>query len=187
MKIEANDIKIGNVIEHNKKFWQILKTAHTQPGKGGAYIQVEMKEIPSGIKSNHRFRSSETVEKIRLDQKEYQYLYMEGNNIALMDKKTYEQIFIEKKFLENQLNFLREGMDVFVESYDNAPLTASLSETITMTVKECEPIVKGQTAASSYKSAILENGLRIMVPPFINTGDKITVNTKTQEYVERIK
>lgn len=187
MKIEANDIRVGNVIEHNKKFWQILKTAHTQPGKGGAYIQVEMKEIISGTKTNHRFRSGETIEKIRLDQDEYQYLYTEDENVALMNKKTYEQIYIDKKLFGKQLPFLQDGMDITVESHDNTPIGASIPPSIEIAVKECEPIVKGQTAASSYKPAVLENDCRIMVPPFINVGDKIIIDTQNLEYIERGK
>ena len=185
MKSSANDIKIGNVIFHDNKYLIVSKTMHTQPGKGGAYIQIETKDIKTGTKINHRFRSSEDVEKIRLDQSTYQFLYEEGNNLVLMDTKTYEQKFVPKTLLGEQISFLKEGMNVMLELYDNEPLVASLPSTSEVTVKECESVVKGQTSTSSYKPAILENGVRIMVPPFIKEGDKIVVDIKELKYLER--
>lgn len=185
MKIDVNSIKVGNVLYYENKLWIVLKNTHTQPGKGGAYMQVEMKEIKSGTKNNIRFRSSETVEKAHLDIKDYQYLYTEGNLITLMDKDTYEQIIINQDLLGEQLPFLEEGMSVTVSSYESAPVAAFLPENVKVVIRECEPVIKGQTASSSYKPAILENGVRIMVPPFINQGDSVIVKLETLEYVER--
>ena len=187
MKISANDIKIGNVIFHDNKYLVVLKTMHTQPGKGGAYIQLEMKDVETGTKINHRFRSNESVEKVRLEQSTYQFLYKEGDNLVLMDQETYEQKSIPKTLLGEQISFLKEGMNIMLELHDNDPLVASLSSTSEIIVKECEPVVKGQTSTSSYKPAILENGGRIMVPPFINTGDKIMIDIKELKYLERVK
>ena len=187
MKISANDIKIGNVISHNNQYLVVLKTVHTQPGKGGAYIQVEAKEIKTGTKMSYRFRSSESVEKIRLDQQTYQFLYEEDDNLVLMDQETYEQKTITKTLLGEQILFLKEGVDVMLELHDNDPLMASLPSTAEIIVKECEPVVKGQTSTSSYKPAVLENGARITVPPFINNGDKIVVDIRELKYLERTK
>nr|WP_199398841.1 elongation factor P [endosymbiont of Acanthamoeba sp. UWC8] len=187
MKIDANSIRVGDVLEYNGKLWVVQKTMHTQPGKGGAYMQVEMKDMINGTKLNHRFRSSENIEKVRLDQKKFQFLYMEGDNLALMDNESYEQIYIDKEIVGEQVVFLQDGMEVNVEFYEDKPLTISLPETLVVTVKECEPVVKGQTAASSYKPAILENGVRVMVPPFISMGEKIVIKTAEIEYLERAK
>ena len=187
MKISANDIRVGNILEFNKRLWVVLKTMHTQPGKGGAYMQVEMKDIKDGTKNNVRFRSSETIEKVHLDQNDYQYLFDEGNTIAVMDKASYEQRSLDKELLGDKLPFLQEGMDIKLEIYNEEPISIVLPETMVLKVNECEPVVKGQTAASSYKPAILENGIRVMVPPFINIDDKIIVRVETQEYMERAK
>ena len=187
MKINANDIKVGNVISHDNKFFVVSKIMHTQPGKGGAYIQVEMKEMKTGTKTNHRFRSSEDVEKIRLDQEKYQFLYQEDNFLVLMDQETFEQKRVDKSFLGDQLPFIKEGMDITLEMHDNEALLAYLPASAEVTIKECEPVVKGQTSASSYKPAILENGVRIMVPPFINQGDKVVIDIKELKYIERVK
>lgn len=187
MKIDANSIRVGDVLEYNGKLWVVLKTMHTQPGKGGAYMQVEMKDMINGTKLNHRFRSSETIEKVRLDQKQFQFLYMDGDNLALMDNETYEQISIDKGMVGEQVVFLQDGMEVNVEFYQEKPITVILPETLVVIVEECEPVVKGQTAASSYKPAILENGVRVMVPPFINMGDRIVIKTAEIEYLERAK
>ena len=187
MKISANDIRVGNVLEFEGKLWVVLKTMHTQPGKGGAYMQVEMKEIKAGTKTNTRFRSSETVTKVSLDQVTYQYLYESDDMIELMDKTTYEQISLSKQLLGDDVAFLQEGMDVNVEFYGEEPISMVLPDTVIMAIAECEPVVKGQTAASSYKPGILENGVKIMVPPFINQGDKVIVRISTREYMERAK
>jgi elongation factor P len=187
MKISANDIKVGNVISHDNKYLVVLKTMHTQPGKGGAYIQLETKDIKTGTKINHRFRSSEDVERIRLDQQKYQFLYEEGNFLILMDQENFEQKSIDKALVGDQLPFLEESMEIILEMYDNESLLAYLPSSAEVTIKECEPVVKGQTSASSYKPAILENGVRIMVPPFINIGDRVIVDIKELKYLERAK
>ncbi|CAL7959791.1 Elongation factor P [Alphaproteobacteria bacterium] len=190
MKIDANNIRIGNVLEHEGKLWIVLKTMHTQPGKGGAYMQVEMKEIRGGTKLNVRFRSSENVEKAQLDQVEYQYLYSDESSqrIMLMNLETFEQIEVDNGlFYREQLPFLHEGITVTIENYNEKPIVASLPEVIEVAIAECEPAIKGQTITSSFKPAILENGVRIMVPQFINVGDRVMVNTNSKEYLERAK
>jgi elongation factor P len=187
MKMDANDIRVGNLIEYEGKIWEVSKREHVKPGKGGAFVQVEMKDIQEGTKKNVRFKSNETIDKIRLDQKVFQYLYQNGDTIEVMDKETYEQRSINSSLLGDQLPFLQDGMDVIVEFNGDTPLLASLPDNAVLTIAECEPVVKGQTAASSYKPATLENGVRIMVPPFINNGDKVVVKIATQEYIERAK
>lgn len=187
MKIGANDIRVGNILEYNKRLWVVYKTMHTQPGKGGAYMQVEMKDIQDGTKNNIRFRSSETVEKVNLDQVHFQYLFDEGDTIAIMDKNTFEQISLSKELIGEQTAFLQEGMDLAVEMYHDKPVGVVLPETVILEVEQCEPVVKGQTAASSYKPATLTNGIRVTVPQFINQGDKVVVKVETREYMERAK
>lgn len=187
MKISGVDIRPGYIIEFEGGLWRVLKTNHTQPGKGGAYMQVEMKEITHGTKRNERFRSADSVQKARLDQTKYQYLYAEGDSIVLMDNNTYEQITISKELVGDALNFLQDNMEVELESYEDRPISISLPEHVTLAVTETEPVVKGQTAANSYKPAILENGIRVTVPPFINEGDKLIIRTSDAEYVERAK
>lgn len=187
VKIIANDIRPGQILEHNGKLWAVAKIMHTQPGKGGAYMQVEMKDIRSGTKLNERFRSSETVEKVRLDEHEYQYLYKEGEHYTLMDLESYEQIHISEDVIGDVLPYLQESMVVRVESYEGKPISLSVPDTVVLEVKEAEAVVKGQTAASSYKPAIMENGVRVMVPPFIEVGTRIVVKTADSTYVERAK
>ncbi len=187
MKINAVDIRPGNVLEHKGKLWAVAKIQHTQPGKGGAYMQVEMKDIKSGTKLNERFRSSESIEKVRLDSHDYQYLFMDDNNITVMDTNNYEQHIISKSLLGDAIAFVQDGMIITVESYEGEPVLAHLPETVILTVTEAEPVVKGQTAASSYKPAMLENRVRVMVPPFIEVGEKIVVRTVDSTYVERAK
>lgn len=188
MKINANEIRVGNILEYENKLWAVMKTMHTQPGKGGAYMQVEMKDIKSKTKVNVRFRSNESIEKAQLEQINYQYLYIIDDKISLMNVETYEQIEISLDSIpDDQAPFLREGIILKVEFYKDSPVIVNLPDVMDVVVTECEPIVKGQTAASSYKPAIIENGLRIMVPPFINSGDRILINTSTKEYLERAK
>lgn len=187
MKISGVDIRPGNVLEYEGNLWRVLKTQHTQPGKGGAYMQVEMKDIVNGTKRNERFRSADTVEKARLDQQKYQYLYAEADNLVLMDNNTYEQINVSKDLAGESIGFLQDGMEIELESYEAKPISIALPEQVILEVSETEPVVKGQTAANSFKPAILENGVRLMVPPFINQGEKIVVNTNSSEYVERAK
>ncbi|RZI46304.1 elongation factor P [Rickettsiales endosymbiont of Peranema trichophorum] len=187
MKIDANSIRVGNILEHDNKLWSVLKTMHTQPGKGGAYVQVELKEIVYGTKNNVRFRSSEFVEKAQLEQRVCQCLYTESDAVVVMDVDNYEQITIPLSFFEGFADFLVEGLQVTVEYYQDRLVTASLPETLTVKVATCEPVVKGQTAAASYKPAVLENGKRIMVPPFISEGDQIIIKTLELEYLEKAK
>lgn len=187
MRISANDIRVGQILVHEGKLWQVLKNQHVQPGKGGAYMQVEMKDIKAGTKLNIRFRSAETIEKAHLEQKDYQYLYDGGDTVELMDQTTFEQVTLNKTLIGDKLAYLQEGMIVTVEFYGEEPIAIALPETIVLGVTECEPVVKGQTAASSYKPALLENGVRIMVPPFISQGDKVVVRTSDGTYMERAK
>lgn len=187
MKISANDIRVGNVIEHNSKLWIVSKVQHVQPGKGGAFMQVEMKGVLDGSKSNERFRSAETVEKVYLDEMEYQFLYNEGSDLHFMNQETFEQIQLPSDIVGESVQFLTEGMIVTICSYDGNPLSVSLPKTVVLEIVEAEPVVKGQTAASSYKPAILSNGVKVMVPQHIESGVKIVVNTDDASYVERAK
>ena len=187
MKIDGNAIRPGNVIEHKGRLWVAVKTQHVKPGKGGAFLQVEMKDVRDGTKLNERFRSSETVERVRLDEKDYQFLYAEGDLCSLMDTDTYEQIIVGKNLIGEPAAFLQEGMKVTLQSYEGQPISVSLPDTVVMTVVEADPVVKGQTASSSYKPGKLENGLRIMIPPHIEAGTRVVVNTADGSYVERAK
>lgn len=185
MKINGNEIRPGNVIQHKDGLWVAVKTQHVKPGKGGAFAQVELKNLVDGTKLNERFRSSETVERVRLEQKDYQYLYADGDMLTFMDSETYDQIQLPTEFVGDRAAYLQDGMIVTVESFEGRPLTVSLPEQVTLEITETEPTVKGQTAASSYKPAILENGLRVMVPPFVTTGERIVVDTNESTYVRR--
>ncbi len=188
MKINANAIRMGNVLERNNKLYVVIKPPeHTMPGKGGAYVQISMKEIRTGTKVNERFRSSEDVEKVRLDQKQHQFLYRDDDYIHLMDTENFEQIQIDKEMVGNKALYLQEEMLVTVEFHEATPIRIELPSTANLVVSETEPVVKGQTAASSYKPAILENGMRIMVPPFVDPGTKVVVKTEDDTYVERCK
>ncbi len=188
MKINANSIRLGTVLEHNNRLWVVVKNPeHTQPGKGGAYVQIEMKDIKTGTKLNERFSSSESVEKVRLDTKSYQFLYFEDDNLTLMDNETFEQISVNKAILGDQLAYLQDGMNLDVELYNEEVITAAVPEKITAVIAQTEPVIKGQTATSSFKPAILDNGVRIMVPPFVNVDDKVIVRTTDSTYLERAK
>jgi len=188
MKIDGNAIRPGNVIEHQGRLWRAVKIQHTQPGKGGAYLQVELKELRDGTKLNERFRSSEKVEKVRLDQKEYQFLFADDNMFTFMDNETYEQIVAEGDMIgEEQIPFLQDGMQVQIESYEGSLIGVQLPDTVILEVTEADAVVKGQTASSSYKPGVLENGVKVMVPPHIAAGTRIVVNTADGSYVERAK
>ena len=188
MKINGNAIRPGHIIEHQGRLWRATKIAHTQPGKGGAYLQAELKDIRDGTKLNERFRSSETVERVRLDQKQYQFLFSDGDDYTFMDNGSFEQITLNIDFVgEDAAKFLQDGMTVTIESYEESPIGVELPETVTMRIVEADPVVKGQTAASSFKPAIIENGVRVMVPPHIESGTRIVVNTADATYVERAK
>lgn len=185
MKINGNAIRPGNVVEHKGGLWVAVKIQHTQPGKGGAYLQVELKNLRDGSKLNERFRSSESVERVRLEQKPHQFLYEDGELLTFMDTSNYEQVSIAKDMVGERAAFLQDGMDVEIEFHEDSPLTVILPEQVVLEITDTEPTVKGQTAASSYKPAILENGIRVMVPPFCGSGEKIVVNTETSEYLKR--
>jgi elongation factor P len=185
MKINGNEIRPGNVISHKGELWLAVKTQAVKPGKGGAFAQVELKNVVNGVKLNERFRATEKVERVRLEQKDYQYLYSEGDMLVFMDVESYEQIELQKGFVGERAAFLQDGMMVTVESHENRPLGISLPAHVTLEVAETEAVVKGQTAASSYKPAILDNGVRVMVPPFIKQGERIVVDTNSVEYVRR--
>jgi elongation factor P len=187
MKVNANTMRPGHVLEHNGKLWVVQKTAIVQPGKGGAFIQIEMKDVRSGTKTIERFRTQETVERARLDEHEMTFLFADGDNYTFMDKESYEQISIPGDTIGDPKVFLQDGMEVTVQSFEGAPLSVELPATVTMQIVEADPVVKGQTASSSYKPAKLENGVRVMVPPFIEAGERIVVNTADNTYVERAK
>ncbi|GGI92924.1 elongation factor P [Polymorphobacter multimanifer] len=185
MKINATEIRPGNILEWEGGLWKVAKIQHTQPGKGGAYMQVEMKNVMDGRKTNERFRSAETVEKVRLDVRDFQFLFADGATLTFMDKENYDQISMQKDLLGDAAEFLQDGMDVAMELYDERPISVALPDQIEAVIAETEAVVKGQTASSSYKPAILENGVRVMVPPFINAGTKIVVDTYAREYLRR--
>lgn len=185
MKISGNDIRPGNVVEHKGELWQAVKIQHTQPGKGGAYLQVELKGLTTTSKLNERFRSSESVEKVRLDLRPYQVLYVEGDSLNLMDNENFEQIQVSTDLVGDPAPFLQDGMTVNVESYEGRLLRVDLPETVTLVILETEPTVKGQTATSSFKPATLENGVRVMVPQFVGAGESIIVNTADGTYARR--
>ena len=185
MKINGNEIKPGNVIEHKGSIWVAVKTNAVKPGKGGAFNQVELKNLIDGRKDNERFRASETVEKIRLEQKDYQFLYEEGEMLVFMDSETYEQLELQRDFVGERAAFLQDGMIVTVESHEERPIGISLPDQVTLEISEADPVVKGQTVSSSYKPAKMENGIRVMVPPFIEAGEKIVVDTNEITYIRR--
>jgi len=187
MKINGNEIRPGYVLEHKDRLWMAVKAEHVKPGKGPAYQQVELKELIDGTKLNERFRAAETVERVRLEEREYQFLYEEGEQLNLMDQETFEQMTLDKDLLGDSLPFLQEGMVLTVQTYEGRPLMARLPETAVLEVVQADPVVKGQTAAASYKPAILENGVRIMVPPHIEAGTKVVVNIAESTYVERAR
>jgi len=183
----ANSISLGHVLKHNDRFWIVTKKEHVKPGKGGAFIQVEMKDIITGSKSNNRFRSSENVEKAHVEDREFQYQYPEGENLALMDMESYETISLPKILVGEAVQFLQEGMDVKVTYCEETPIEIKLPETVILAINTTEAVVKGQTSSASYKPAILENGVRVMVPPFVTSENKIVVRTADGTYVERAK
>ena len=184
-KINGNEIRRGNIIEHNGGLWVAVKTDHVKPGKGGAFAQVELKNIRNGSKLNERFRSADKVERVRLEQKDQQFLYENDGMLVFMDAESYEQIELPADILGDARPFLQDGMTVQIEYYESEALNASLPEKVTCTVAETEPAIKGQTAANSFKPAVLDNGVRIMIPPFVEQDTAVVVNTETLEYVER--
>ena len=188
MKINGNAIRPGMVIEHEGRLWRAVKIQHTQPGKGGAYLQVELKDIRNGTKLNERFRSSQNVERARLDQRSSQFLYADGDMFTFMDNETYDQSTLDMNAItEDQIPFLQEGMTVNIESFEGSPIGMQLPDSVVLEVTEADAVVKGQTASSSYKPATLENGIRTQVPPHITTGTKVVISTFDGSYVERAK
>lgn len=186
-KTNANSIRVGNVIEFENQLWKVVKREHVKPGKGGAYIQVEMKNIVTGNKTNTRFNSSEDVDVAYVEQKNYQFQYFDQDELAAMDMESFESFNFSKDLVGEALPFLQEGMDIRVEYCNNKPITIFLPEQANCIIAQADAVVKGQTAASSYKPAILENGVRVMVPPFIESGEEIIVRTDDATYVSRAK
>ncbi|GAA0311224.1 elongation factor P [Sphingomonas oligophenolica] len=185
MKINAVEIRPGNILEYEGGIWRAVKIQHTQPGKGGAYMQVEMKNLIDGRKNNVRFRSAESLEKVRLETTDFQFLFREGDQLTFMDKVNYEQITLPADLLGDAAAFLQDGMDVVMELWEERPISVQLPDQIEALIVEADAVVKGQTASSSYKPAILENGVRVMVPPHIGAGTRIVVDVYEQTYVRR--
>ncbi len=184
-KINGNEIRPGNILEHNGGLWAAVKVDHVKPGKGGAFAQVELRNLRNGSKLNERFRSADKVERVRLEQKDQQFLYESDGKLVFMDSETYEQIELDAEILGERRPFLQDGMTITIEYHDSEALSATLPQKVTCTVVETEPVVKGQTAANSFKPAVLDNGVRVMIPPFVGEGEAIVVNTETMEYSER--
>ena len=187
MKILGNEIKPGMIIEHKDDLWSVLKAQHVKPGKGGAFNQVELKSIKKGTKLNERFRSSDTVERAILDDRKFNFLYEDDKNCHFMDPKNFEQIEISKNLLDEKSKLLKENMEVDIQFYDDQAMSVQLPNTVDLIIETTDAAIKGQTASSSYKPATLENGIKIMVPPFINSGDKISLDTRTLEYIKKVK
>ena len=185
MKISAFDIRPGNLLEHNGKLWRVAKIQHVKPGKGGAFMQVEMKDISGGSKLNERFRSEDKVEKAHVESRDMQYLYLDGDNLVFMDNESYEQISIAVEDLEAQMGYLLPNTVAVVTFHGEAPIGLDLPASVVLEVTETEAAIKGQTASGSGKPATLETGITVTVPAFVNAGDKIKVNTDTGEYMER--
>jgi len=186
MKINAGEIRVGMLLEHKNDLWQVLKTQHVKPGKGGAFAQVEMKSVNKNTKLNERFRSSETVEKASLDEINFNYLYEDENNYFFMDPKSFDQIEIKKDLVGEKGKLLTENLEVTVNFYNENPISVNLPNQVTCKIDTTDAALKGQTVSSSYKPAVLDNGLNIQVPPFIESGDEIIVDTRNLEYVKKI-
>ena len=186
MKLYASEIRVGMLIEYKDDLWQVLKTQHVKPGKGGAFAQVEMKSVNKNTKLNERFRSSESVEKASLDETKFNYLYGDETDYYFMDPKSYEQINIKKETIGEKGKMLTENLEVSISFYNEKPLTVELPNQVTCTIDTTDVALKRQTVSSSYKPATLDNGINIQVPPFIESGDKIIVDTRTMEYIKKI-
>ena len=184
-KIAGNEIRPGLLIQHDGGLWMAVKTQAVKPGKGGAYNQVELKNVVTGTKLNERFRADETVEEVYLEKKDFQFLYASGDTLTFMDIDTYDQIELNAEFIGNQVQFLQDGMKVLVQTYDGKPIGIKLPLQVTLEVTEADPVLRGGTAAPSYKGATLENGMKIQVPPFINASAKIIVSTEDGTYIRR--
>ena len=186
MKINAGEIRVGMLLEHKNDLWQVLKTQHVKPGKGGAFAQVEMKSINKNTKLNERFRSSETVEKASLEEVNFNYLYEDDLNYFFMEPKTFEQIEIKKNIVGEKGKLLTENLNVIVSFYNETPISVNLPNQVNCKIESTDVALKGQTVSSSYKPALLNNGLNIQVPPFIEAGDEIVVDTRNLEYIKKI-
>ena len=186
MKINASEIRVGMLLEYKNDLWQVLKTQHVKPGKGGAFAQVEMKSVNKNTKLNERFRSSETVEKASLDEIKYNYLYKDENNYFFMEPKSFNQIELKKDLVGEKGKLLTENLEVLVSFYNDSPLSIDLPNQVRCKIQTTDAALKGQTVSSSYKPAVLDNGLNIQVPPFIETGDEVIVDTRNLEYVKKI-
>ena len=186
MKINASEIRVGMLLEYKDDLWQVLKTQHVKPGKGGAFAQVEMKSVNKNTKINERFRSSETVEKASLDEASFNFLYRDENSYFFMDPKNFEQIEIKENIVGEKGKLLTENLKVIINFYNDIPLSVDLPNQVTCKVENTDVALKGQTVSSSYKPATLDNGLNIQVPPFIESGDNIIVDTRNLEYVKKI-
>ena len=186
MKILGNEIKTGMIIEHKSDLWSVLKTQHVKPGKGGAFNQVELKSIKKRTKLNERFRSSDSVERAILDDKKFSFLYEDENSCHFMEQTNFEQIQINKSLLGEKNKLLKENMEVSVQFYEDQALSVDLPLSVELKIENTDASIKGQTASSSYKPATLENGIKIMVPPFINADDKIALDTRTLEYIKKL-
>jgi len=186
MKINAGEIRVGMLLEHKNDLWQVLKTQHVKPGKGGAFAQVEMKSLEKNTKLNERFRSSETVEKASVEESNYNFLYEDENNYFFMEPKTFEQIEINKSLVGEKGKLLIENLEVSVNFYNETPISVELPNQVTCKVETTDVALKGQTVSSSYKPATLDNGFNIQVPPFIESGDEVVIDTRTFEYVKKI-
>jgi len=186
MKINATEIRVGMILEYKNDLWEVLKTQHVKPGKGGAFAQIEMKSLNKNTKLNERFRSSETVEKATLEETKFNFLYEDDTNYYFMNPKTFDQINIKKNIVGEKGRMLTENLEVSINFYNENPLSVDLPNQITSKVETTDAALKGQTVSSSYKPATLDNGINIQVPPFIESGDKIIVDTRTIEYVKKI-
>ena len=186
MKINAGEIRVGMLLEYKNDLWQVLKTQHVKPGKGGAFAQVEMKSVNKNTKLNERFRSSETVEKASLEEIKYNFLYEDENNYFFMEPKSFEQIGIKKDIIGEKGKLLTENLEVSVNFYNEAPISVDLPNQVTCKIEKTDVALKGQTVSSSYKPAVLSNGLNIQVPPFIEANDEVIVDTRNLEYIKKI-
>ena len=186
MKISANEMKPGMIIEYKNDYWTVLKTQHVKPGKGGAFNQVELKSVIKGTKLNERFRSSENIEKAEVDEKKFNFLYSDENNCHFMDNKNFEQISISKSVIGEKNKLLKENLEVTITFMEEKAISVDLPNNIECKIETTDAVVKGQTAASSYKPAKLDNGINITVPPFIESGEKIILDTRTLEYVKKV-
>ena len=185
MKISASEVRVGNLIEYQNKLWRVLKKNHVKPGKGGAFVQLEMKELSAGTKLNQRFRSEDKIEKAHVEPRKMQYLYADGDQLIFMDNETYEQISLSADDFTEQVSYLLPNTEVQFNFHNEEPIGMELPANVVLEVVDTEGVVKGQTASGSGKPAELETGLRVTVPTFVTVGDKIKVNTETGEYVER--